>query len=76
MPMDGKLSTTEIATIKRWIDEGAPWGEIKDSPGTESQLAALEDMKLPPEARQYWAFQKPVRRERPHGTQSDRRFPE
>ena len=61
MPMDGKLSATEIAVIKRWIDEGAPWGEIKDSPSTDTQTAALEDMKLPPEARQYWAFQQPVR---------------
>ncbi|MEP6537028.1 MAG: DUF1553 domain-containing protein [Bryobacteraceae bacterium] len=68
MPMDGKLSTAEIATIKRWIDEGAPWGEIKDSPNTDTQTAALEDMKLPPEARQYWAFQKPVRRTPPTST--------
>ena len=61
MPMDGKLSPAEISVIKRWIDEGALWGDIKDSPSTDTQTAALEDMTLPPGARQYWAFQKPSR---------------
>src|SRR5882724_11929927 len=48
MPIDGKLSAGEIATIKRWIDEGAPWREIKNTQNADAQVAALEDMKLPP----------------------------
>jgi hypothetical protein len=60
MPMDGKLTADQIATIKRWIDQGAPWGEIKDTPDAANQLTALEEMKIPAEARQYWAFQKPA----------------
>ena len=67
MPMDGKLTAGQIETIKRWIDQGAPWSgtEIKDT--TSNQLTALEDMKIPPEARQYWAFQKPAHLTPPAG---------
>ena len=67
MPMDGKLTAGQIETIKRWIDQGAPWSgtEIKDT--TSDQLTALEDMKIPPEARQYWAFQKPAHLTPPAG---------
>ncbi len=66
MPMDGKLSAEQIATIKDWINQGAKWdatAEVTASGKQDagSQLAALEDMPLPPEARRYWAFQKPVR---------------
>jgi hypothetical protein len=66
MPMDGKLSAEQIATIKDWINQGAKWdatAEVTASGKQDagSQLAALEDMPLPPEARKYWAFQKPVR---------------
>ncbi len=62
MPMDGKLTAEQISTIKDWINQGAPWeasGAGKQD--STSQLAALEDMPIPPEARKYWAFQKPVR---------------
>src|SRR5215469_1819995 len=35
MPLDGKLSADQIATIRRWIDQGALWdgtsGAITDS---------------------------------------------
>jgi hypothetical protein len=62
MPMDGKLTAEQIATIKDWINQGAPW-EASDAgkQDSTSQLAALEDMPIPPEARKYWAFQKPIR---------------
>ncbi|MBI1786676.1 MAG: PSD1 domain-containing protein [Acidobacteria bacterium] len=64
MPMDGKLSDSQIATFKNWIDQGAQWeaaagGASRD---TVAQLSALEEMPIPSEARKYWAFQKPVRR--------------
>jgi len=66
MPMDGKLTAEQISTIKEWIDQGAAWEASREASNagkqdSTSQLAALEDMPIPPEARKYWAFQKPVR---------------
>jgi hypothetical protein len=65
--MDGKLTADQIATIKRWIDQGAPWGEAEIKDNATNQLTALEEIKIPPEARQYWAFQKPARLTPPGG---------
>ena len=69
MPMDGKLTAEQISAIKDWINQGAPWeaGDAGKQDST-SQLAALEDMPIPPEARKYWAFQKPVRYPAPAGS--------
>ena len=62
MPMDGKLTAEQISTIKEWINQGAAWeASSAGKQDSTSQLAALEDMPIPPEARKYWAFQKPVR---------------
>jgi hypothetical protein len=62
MPMDGKLTAEQISAIKEWIDQGAAWeASSVGKQDSTSQLAALEDMPIPPEARKYWAFQKPVR---------------
>ena len=66
MPMDGKLTAEQVTVIKDWIDQGAPWDATPPAKSTASQdgasqLSALEDMPLPPEARKYWAFQKPTR---------------
>jgi hypothetical protein len=62
MPMDGKLTAEQISAIKDWINLGAPWeASSAGRQDSTSQLAALEDMPIPPEARKYWAFQKPVR---------------
>ena len=61
MPMDGKLSESEAALLKTWIDSGAVW----DSTVTVTQAQPefiVEDMPIPPEARNYWAFRKPVRK--------------
>jgi Protein of unknown function (DUF1553)/Protein of unknown function (DUF1549)/Planctomycete cytochrome C len=59
MPLDGKLTAEQISSIKAWIDQGAVWeGAAKD---TSSRPAVVEDMPLPPEARNYWAFRKPVK---------------
>jgi Protein of unknown function (DUF1553)/Protein of unknown function (DUF1549)/Planctomycete cytochrome C len=65
MPLGGKLTADQITLIKDWIDQGAPWAATPDAPAksapdSAAQFAALEDMPLPPEARRYWAFQKPV----------------
>ena len=58
MPMDGKLTADQIATIKAWIDQGAPWDRTSDAKTTE---LAIEEMPIPPEARNSWAFRKPLR---------------
>jgi hypothetical protein len=62
MPMDGKLSAAEVEVFRKWIAGGAPWGESKQAPAVE---LTVEDMKLTPEARNWWAFRKPVRPEIP-----------
>src|SRR5581483_11079799 len=57
------LSPEQIAAIKKWIDQGAPWGAValtapaKPSPAA---LAALENRTITPEERSYWAFKLPV----------------
>jgi hypothetical protein len=62
MPMDGKLTAEQISAIKDWINQGAAWETTAAAKQDSSaQLTALEDMPIPPEARKYWAFQKPVR---------------
>ena len=62
MPLGGKLTDTQISLIKDWIDQGAVWdaAPATKAPDSATQLAALEDAPIPPEARRYWAFQKPV----------------
>lgn len=59
MPMDGRLTSAQIETIRLWIDQGAVWEKaatILDAPST-----SFEEAPIPPEARNYWAFRKPVR---------------
>jgi len=63
MPMDTKLTSEQISAIKTWIDEGAHWDagtEPKAQPVDRAALAALENMEISPEARNYWAFKLPV----------------
>jgi hypothetical protein len=66
MPLDGKLSTDQISIIRDWIEQGAAWDATPPSSSTQS--VAIEDMPITPEARSYWAFQKPVRVALPAGT--------
>jgi hypothetical protein len=64
MPMDGKLSPEQIASIQHWIDEGAHWqgmASAGQAGGASKQLAGLEEMTITDEARRWWAFQPPVR---------------
>ena len=65
MPLDGKLTAAQISLIKDWIDQGAVWDAdsvtTKAAPPGSDQPAADEEMPIPPEARKYWAFQKPIR---------------
>jgi hypothetical protein len=63
MPMDGtKLTPEQISAIKDWIDQGAPWDAIDTAAQPAAVVAPIEDVPIPPEARKYWAFQKPARR--------------
>ena len=69
MPLDGKLTAGQVTLIKDWIDQGALWddappdatAEAHPSKPSGSPQFALEEMPISPEARGYWAFQKPVR---------------
>jgi mono/diheme cytochrome c family protein len=63
MPMDGTLGGEQVAAIKTWIDQGAHWDaevEAKAPAVDRAALLALENMEIPPEARNYWAFKLPV----------------
>ena len=68
MPMQGdQLKPEEIAAFKAWIDAGAPWDASATptaKPAT-SAIAALENMELTPEQRNYWAFKLPVQKTPP-----------
>ena len=66
MPMEGEaLKPAELAAIKTWIDQGAQWESSaaaapKAAPAPSSALAALENMEITPQQRNYWAFKLPV----------------
>jgi cytochrome c551/c552 len=52
MPPNGKLSKDEIATLRKWIELGAPWPEsaTKDGGGIRAAGTITE------EDRQFWSF--------------------
>jgi len=60
MPMDGKLTAAQITAIKDWIDQGATWDGAPSVPAGSPATTSLEEMTIAPEARNYWAFRKPV----------------
>jgi hypothetical protein len=64
MPMQGdRLKDEEIAAIKTWINQGAPWDtappRTSKAPAVNA-LASLETMEITSEQRNYWAFKLPV----------------
>ena len=61
MPMDGKLPDAQIAAIRQWIEQGATWDAALESGAGKQDLASLENWKVPKGARNYWAFQKPIK---------------
>ena len=59
MPMSGdSLSEAEVEAVRAWIDDGAHWDAAGATSATAA-LSALENSELPPDARDYWAFQLP-----------------
>ncbi len=57
------LAASQIAAIKRWIEEGAVWGSTtltSTARPSAAALAALENRPITPEERDYWAFKLPV----------------
>jgi len=63
MPMGETLTGEQISAIRAWIDQGAHWDNAavaKAQPLDRAALAALENMEISPEARNYWAFKLPV----------------
>jgi hypothetical protein len=67
MPMRGTpLTAAQIATLKRWIDEGAGWSAgaatttLAATAATPAAIEAFEDRPLTEEERSYWAFKLPV----------------
>ena len=63
MPMDGKLTAAQIAIIKDWIDQGAPWDARRADDRRPAPLRSPRSRRCRSRRRraQYWAFQKPVR---------------
>jgi hypothetical protein len=71
MPAQGEpLTAEQIASVKRWIDEGATWDAATTSssakPAATAALAALENRVITPAERNYWAFKLPVQAPLPH----------
>jgi hypothetical protein len=50
MPPSGKLSDTQIAALKRWVNDGAAWPDEKAALGTRSGPITSQE-------RRHWAFQ-------------------
>ncbi len=61
MPLDGKLTAAQVETIKIWINQGAPWGMVvAPTAAAPSASDKDQDAPVPADARNYWAFRKPV----------------
>jgi hypothetical protein len=61
MPLDGKLTSEQISAIRKWIEQGAVWETNRAAAAAPTASPTLEDWKVPPDAKNYWAFRKPVR---------------
>jgi len=71
------LTETEVATLKDWIDQGAKWTAqaaptATAAASTSGSPSTYKEKQITDEQRQWWAFQKPVRRPAPQV--SDARF--
>jgi hypothetical protein len=67
MPLGGKLTSAQVENIRLWINQGAEWAGA-GAPAVESGTALQQDnAPLPAQARNYWAFRKPVAEQPPAG---------
>ena len=70
MPLGGALSADEISTLEQWVNEGAAWDVARLDPPPkqpaheQASAAAVKPEKggISEEDRNWWAFQKPLRR--------------
>ncbi|MGH8247170.1 MAG: DUF1549 domain-containing protein, partial [Gammaproteobacteria bacterium] len=62
MPLGGKLTDAEIATLKNWIDAGAVWegGDLSAVADNAPKAEARETI-FTEQDRNWWAFRKPLR---------------
>ena len=65
MPLGAKLKDSDIAIIRQWINEGAPWTESAEDSGPPAVRTGRRSITQ--EDRNWWAFRKPVRRDPPAG---------
>ncbi len=66
MPFGGRLTDSQIATLKAWIDQGAEW-----DPGVAAMKSTAPPQKQFTERqKQYWAFQPVVKPDIPSGRSS------
>ena len=71
MPMTGdRLTDVEVESFRIWINEGAHW-DVGSATAAADALLTLENSELPPGARDYWAFQVPVKTEIPTSVMYD-----
>jgi hypothetical protein len=61
MPLGGKLSPAEIATIEKWIDEGAPWDDAAVSTAAPTTPAPSREKVFLEQDYNWWALRRPVR---------------
>ncbi len=74
-----KLTTSEVASVKKWIEDGAQW-DSTGAPASASAasmgvLAALENREITPAERNYWAFKLPVQGPLPQVASADLAHP-
>ena len=66
MPPVPALSSTEIALVKDWIDQGAQWtaaaAPAPTPAPTSTATGGYKEKQISDKDRQWWAFQNPVRR--------------
>ncbi len=73
MPMRGPvLTAAEVATLKRWIDAGAPWDTgAALGAATAPETPAIEERPITDQERAYWAFTPPVQAPLPEVARKD-----
>ena len=57
MPPDGKLAASQIATLVKWVEMGAPWPQ-EGSPGLPSEAKQYDWQQL---RQEHWAWQQVTR---------------